>query len=119
MDNPWINIVCIKSKKIGLCVYDNTIEQKNKKKKIIRKLNTPVLCIENKTIYESPIACSNELDVAPTTIRANCTYNSSGKGFNFKYLKDLTQEEFTYYNCEQWLKDNDLWDIFVSKNKVV
>ena len=74
---------------------------------------------ENKTIYESPIACSNELDVAPTTIRANCTYNRSGKGFNFKYLKDLTQEEFTYYNCEQWLKDNDLWDIFVSKNKVV
>ena len=111
----WLRL----GEKIGLCVYDNTVDQKSAMSKIIRKLNNPVLCIENKTIYESPIACSNELDVAPTTIRANCTYNKSGKGLHFKYLKDLTQEEFTYYNCEQWLKDNDLWDIFVSKNKVV
>ena len=110
--------------KLGLCNYDTLDQMKKSGLNLSSKYNKikmlQIICIENKRIYKSLAECSRETKIGKNTIKEVCDgLRESYKGLRFKLVSDLTLEEFTYYNCEQWLKDNDLWDIFMSKNKVV
>ena len=104
--------------KFGLCVYNKEAEKIKAKKEISKKSSKPLLFVEKGILYRNSNECGKDLGIKTKIINLSCSSKKPTRGLHFKYLKDLTLEEFTYYNCEQWLKDNDLWDIFVSKNKV-
>ena len=105
--------------KFGLCVYNKEAEKIKAKKEISKKSSKPLLFVEKGILYRNSNECGKDLGIKTKIINLSCSSKKPTRGLHFKYLKDLTPEEFTYYNCEQWLKDNDLWDIFVLKNKVV
>lgn len=113
----WLKV----GNRIGLCEYDERGNRKRGAKECAKKNSKPLICVDNGELYKNLSECANSNGVKMTSnISMACNgHIKTCKGFHFKYLKDLTLEEFTYYNCEQWLKDNELWEIFVSKNKVV
>jgi hypothetical protein len=100
----------------GWCTYDIENEKKlgNKKaiKNIIKNSTKPLICIETKDIYIS----ASELDrksesIFKTKLRQSLIQSvcigkrKHHKGYTFKYILNLTSEEYIKYDIENKLKE--------------
>lgn len=107
---------------LGWCIYNsqNEIDKNNKLngERLRKKRSRLLICIDTERIFESASSCSiNSVDVfgiqlTHTAITAVCSGSRvHHKGYHFKYISDLTQEEYIKYDIENKLrkiKEKDL-----------
>lgn len=100
---------------LGWCIYNsqNEIDKNNKLngERLRKKRSRLLICIDTERIFESASSCSiNSVDVfgiqlTHTAITAVCSGSRvHHKGYHFKYISDLTQEEYIKYDIENKLR---------------
>ena len=100
--------------RLGLCNYDPQ-EEIEKRRKILSK---NVICLETGMMYLNAKECGEETKLGEAIISAVCAGKVKMRGdLHFKFLCDLTKEEFIKYECKKWLENNGLYEIFIEKNK--
>jgi hypothetical protein len=90
---------------VGWCEYDATLE-KSKSITNNKKLNSmPLICLNTLDIFESTRDCERRCEKIlgvkfyASSIGESCRKNGKpSKGFSFKYISDLTDEEKQKYN---------------------
>lgn len=96
--------------------YDDYITKSERELQVIFKLNTsgnkdfdPIICIETGIVYESHSIATKKLNKNTNAIGNCCKgYTQTAYGFHWKYIKDLTEEEYINYNIEEKLRELDL-----------
>ena len=69
-------------------------------------------------IYMNAKECGEETKLGEAIISAVCGGKVKMRGdLHFKFLCDLTEEEFIKYGCQKWLRNNGLLEIFIEKNR--
>lgn len=102
--------------KLNWCNYDSEKASKNKYKRAIKANilanSKPVICLETKQIYVSAGDCSKQSLKDFGVIMNNggisrvCREERKHhKGYTFKYIEDLTLEEYIKYDIENKLKE--------------
>lgn len=100
--------------RLGLCHYDPQ-EEIEKRRKITSK---NVICLETGMIYMNAKECGEKTKLGEAIISAVCGGKVKMRGdLHFKFLCDLTEEEFIKYGCQKWLRNNGLLEIFIEKNR--
>lgn len=96
----------------GWCEYDTTKIMKENGYKTSLLKNKPIICIENKKIFKSGTYCSNiSLDIFGVKLNQSkisqvCLNKmKQTKGFTFKYIADLTPDEYIKFDIENKLKE--------------
>lgn len=98
--------------RLGWCKYDSQEERNKANIKRIKTNSIPIICINNEKVYKSASFCSSiskqefGINLIDVGIRYCCygKYKHT-KGYQFKYIKDLTPEEYIKYDIENKLKE--------------
>ena len=108
LDSQLVRNYLIKGSKFGWCEYNGKIEL------AISKLNQgkTLICIETEQLFESSMECSRKsLDMFGVKIN-NCSIGRvcngiqfKVNGFTFKYIKNLTREEYIKYSVKNKLNN--------------
>ena len=105
--SKWLKI----GTKIGMCDYDTKKTIKEGYKQGIKKTSKKVICINYKTIYSSLSKCKEELKLlgvrtCKESISKVCNNEKTDiKGLKFKFVDNLTEEEYIKYDIENKLKE--------------
>lgn len=107
-----IHTYLVRGTKLGWCAYNGQEERNKANLKRIKTNSIPIICINNEKIYKSASFCSriskqefgiNLIDVG---IRYCCYGKQQDtKGYQFKYIKDLTPEEYIKYDIKNKLNE--------------
>jgi hypothetical protein len=101
--------------KLGWCDYNGKEEHLRSNK--INSMNTkkicsiPLICLDNREVFGSATSCSKSsiailgISISQTSISNSCKNKSKTKGYQFKYISDLTSEEYIKYDIENKLKE--------------
>lgn len=99
---------------INKCDYDSKIASSQAHSKSGKESGKLIICLTNEMIFDSARDCSrksNEIfgvDIGWSAICAVCRgVHKHTKGYVFKYICDLTKEEYIKYNIENKLKNNN------------
>ena len=96
---------------LNLCSYNPKIDGKNKN-------NLQLICLNNGIIFESLRDCERKSEeilgvhIDRKSITRVCkNKQKSTKGYTFKFIKDLTEEEYIKYNVERKLEELKKGDV--------
>ena len=105
----WLKI----GNELGWCNY-NAKEESSKSSKINSSI--PIICLQTGQIFLSAKECERQsLDIFNKQLKArsiNSVCNNqrkTHKGYSFKKIKDLTEEEYIKYDIENKLKELKIW----------
>ncbi|WP_252251326.1 HTH domain-containing protein [Clostridium sp. VAP52] len=94
----------------GVCNY-NPEDIKEIYKYRTEKLSKPILCLNNQQVFKSATECSKKsekifnINIPAKRISDVCNNKKRYyKGYYFKFIKDLTDEEYIEYNIENELQ---------------
>lgn len=110
-NNNTIRRWLIKGNELEWCIYDSKKEKYMSGKISAPSKFKPTICLNNGMVFESSKDCSEKslelfgIDIDETCISEVCRGKRKlTKGFSFKHIKDLTQEEYIKYDIENKLK---------------
>ena len=110
----WLKI----GNELGWCNYDSKGESTKNRKKIAKEhlvyLGKPIICLETKEVFISCSDCAKqssklfEIELKSGGISKVCRgERKQYLGFHFKYIEELTEEEYIKYDIENKLKELD------------
>lgn len=96
--------------KLGICFYNSKLYHDYCSKIVSMRYNSnPIVCLENGLVFNSCSDCkNNDEDIFNTSFNAGTLLkyvrdNKPYKGYSFKFISDLTEEEYMKYNIEKKL----------------
>jgi hypothetical protein len=113
--NSTVRKYLIYGNQLGWCVYNGYEEQLRSNKRNSQKskilCSKIVICIEIEKLFLGTIECSKQIEseigisISNSGISNSCRNETKVKGYTFKYIENLTPEEYIKYDIENKLKE--------------
>jgi hypothetical protein len=104
LDRQIIRKYLLKGLEHNWCNYDPKLESEKIINEFINSNLVSIVCVEKKLIFESIKQCADKsieifgVKLSDASLSRVCKYQNKYKGYNFKYVNELTSEELKEYS---------------------